>query len=208
MKILKLLSNNAVIFTGDDLVLTATGTTGAGYTAPMFTTANAVINNAPDLPAGYIGGCWTYINGVWAVLPEAQAQVSEAEVKKLALAKAAAIIKIDADADKIYGDVVGSKGEEYRSAEADAKAFITANYTGTAGSGVTSWATAKGWTNTQAADDILATAAQWRTAQAAIRASRLLRKEQVRAATDSAGITAAMAAWAGFVVAIRGQFGA
>ena len=41
---------------------------------------------------------------------------------------------------------------------------------------VASWATAKGMTAQQAADDINATAAAWRTAQAAIRAARLLER--------------------------------
>jgi hypothetical protein len=117
------------------------------------------------------------------------------------------VLKIDADADKIYGDVVGNKGEEYRSAEADAKAFVAAGYIGVAGSGVTSWATAKGWTVTQAANDIIAQATAWRGAQAAIRAQRLGKKEAVRAATDSAAIDALMGQWAAFVTSIRTQLG-
>ena len=125
----------------------------------------------------------------------------------LAAARTAAILKIDADADKIYGDVVGNKGEEYRSAEADAKAFIAANYTGAAGGGVTSWATAKGWTTTQAANDIITQATAWRNAQAAIRANRLARKEVVKVAVDLAAVNAVVAQWAGFAAAIRGQLG-
>ena len=125
----------------------------------------------------------------------------------LTAARAAALLKIDAETDDVYGDVVGNKGEEYRSAEADAKAFIAANYTGTAGSGVTSWATAKGWTTTQAANDIIAQATAWRNAQAAIRANRLARKEAVRAAADLAALNAIMAQWSGFLTAIRTQLG-
>ena len=125
----------------------------------------------------------------------------------LVAARAAALVKIDAETDKVYGDVVGNKGEEYRSAEADAKAFIAANYTGTAGGGVTSWATAKGWTTTQAADDILAQATAWRNAQNAIRANRLARKEAARAAADLAALGAITAQWNGFLTAIRTQLG-
>lgn len=139
----------------------------------------------------------------WAVLA---AYPAPPAVDLAALIKAATT-KIDADADKIYGDVVGNKGEEYRSAEADAKAFIAALYTGTAGGGVTSWATAKGWTNTQAADDIITQATAWRGAQAAIRANRLVRKEAVKAAVDLTALNTAMAQWAGFAAAIRGQLG-
>jgi hypothetical protein len=130
-------------------------------------------------------------------------------VVSIPLPSVAALIKqIDADVDAINLAVIGSRAQEYELAERHGLAYKDAGYTGTVPSSVSSWATAKGWTATQAADDIIATASQWRTAQAAIRAQRLLRKEQVRAATDSAGITAAMAAWAGFVVAIRGQLGA
>ena len=122
-------------------------------------------------------------------------------------AKDAAIAKIDADTDAINTAVVGSRAQEYELAEKHAQAYKDAGYTGTVPSSVQSWATAKTWTATQAADDILATAAQWRGAQAAIRAARLLRKEQVRNAADTAGITAAMTAWAGFVAYMRGQLG-
>ena len=122
--------------------------------------------------------------------------------------KPSALVQIDADVDAINLAVIGSRAQEYELAEKHGLEYKDAGYTGTVPSSVQSWATAKAWTATQAADDILATAAQWRTAQAAIRAQRLLRKEQVRAATDAAGVAAVMAAWAGFVVAIRGQLGA
>ena len=125
----------------------------------------------------------------------------------LTAARAAALLKIDSETDKVYGDVVGNKGEEYRSAESDAKAFIAANYIGAAGGGVTSWATAKGWTTTQAANDIIAQATAWRGAQAAIRANRLARKEAARAAADLAALNAITAQWSGFLTAIRTQLG-
>lgn len=117
------------------------------------------------------------------------------------------LVKIDADADAIYGAVLGNRSSEYEQANIDAVAFKGAGYTGPVPGSVQSWATAKGWTATQAADNILATAAQWIAAQSAIRASRLGCKEQVRNATDGVGIATAMAAWAAFVTAIRGQLG-
>lgn len=119
----------------------------------------------------------------------------------------ACLLKIDADTDVIYGAMLGNRAEEYMLAATESQAYKVAGYTGTVPGSVQSWATAKGWTATQAADDILATAAQWIGAQSAIRAQRLLRKEQVRTATDAAGITAAMAAWEGFVAVMRGQLG-
>ena len=118
------------------------------------------------------------------------------------------LAKIDADTDSIYGTMLGNRGEEYTLAANEAKAYKDAGYTGPVPGSVQSWATAKAWTTTQAADDILTTAAQWLGAQSAIRSARLLRKEQVRAATsDTAARTTIMAAWAGFTTAIRSQLG-
>jgi hypothetical protein len=148
-----------------------------------------------------VGGQWQY---KWRVDSLPAAQIAANTTAR----KAGALAGIDADTDAIYGAVLGNRAEEYTLAANEAQAFKTAGYTGTVPASVQSWATAKSWTATQAADDILLTAAQWVGAQSAIRAQRLLRKEQVRAATDAAGITAAMAAWAGFVAAIRGQLGA
>ena len=122
-------------------------------------------------------------------------------------AKNAALLKIDADTDAIYGAILGNRAEEYTSASDHAAAYKAANYTGTVPPGVQSWAVAKSWTATKAADDILATRDAWIPAQNAIRAARLLRKEQVRAATDAAGISGVLTAWAGFVVYMRGQLG-
>lgn len=152
-------------------------------------------------------GC-KLVEGEWRYKWRIDALSADQIEANIATRKAAALLQIDAEVDAINLAVIGSRGQEYELAEQHGLAYQSAGYTGTVPSSVSSWAAAKGWTATQAADDILATAAQWRTAQAAIRAQRLLRKEQVRVATDSAGITAAMAAWAGFVAAIRGQLGA
>ena len=126
---------------------------------------------------------------------------------ELAGAIKTALLKIDADTDSIYGAILGNRAEEYTSASDDAAAYKAAGYTGTVPPGVQSWATAKSWTAQHAADDILATTTAWVTAQNAIRATRLARKEQIRAATDAAGISTVMTAWAGFVVYMRGQLG-
>lgn len=126
---------------------------------------------------------------------------------RLTADKAQALLKIDADVDAIYGAVLGNRAEEYSLAATEAKAYKDAGYEGTVPGSVASWATAKGWTATQAADDILDTATQWIAAQAAIRAARLARKEQVRNAVNAAGVTTAMTAWAGFATYIRSQLG-
>jgi len=125
--------------------------------------------------------------------------------------KSAAVKHIDNDTDALYGAVIGNRASEYVEAEAQANAYAAASYTGAVPDCVASWAAAKvaqSWTAQQAADDILATAAAWRTAQASIRAHRLLRKEQARLAEDAAGVDAALAQWAGFLTAIKGQLGA
>ncbi len=126
---------------------------------------------------------------------------------RFASARSAAVLRIDADTDGIYGAILGNRSEEYSLAATEAQAYKVAGYAGPVPGSVQSWATAKGWTTTQATDDILTTAAQWIGAQAAIRAARLLRKEQVRNASDAAGINTAMTAWAGFANYIRGQLG-
>lgn len=123
-------------------------------------------------------------------------------------AKKAALVKqIDADADAIYRDVMGNRATEYAQAEADANAYKATGYTGTVPGYVQAWATATGKAAQWAADDILATANGWRTAQAAIRQQRLSAKEAVRNAATRAEADATYAAWLAFVSTIRGQLG-
>lgn len=117
--------------------------------------------------------------------------------------RVAAIIKIDADTDALYGSVLGNRTEEYTSAAKDAELYKEANYTGAVPPGVQSWAAAKGWTPERASNDILITASAWIGAQNVIRAARLLRKEQVRLATSNMAITDALAAWQGFLAYIK-----
>lgn len=127
--------------------------------------------------------------------------------KPLEDVKAKYLIQIDADTDAIYAAAIGNRGPEYTEAESAANAYKDAGYTGDVPSAVQSWATAKNWTAQQAADDILAAAAQLNTAKLAIRAERLLCKEQVRAAADAGAVKDVMTQWAGFVTVIRGQLG-
>lgn len=126
----------------------------------------------------------------------------------LATASAALVKQIDEDTDALYAAVIGNRAAEYTAAETEATAFADGGYTADpAPASVASWATAKGWTAQAAADDIIATATAWRTAQAAIRAARLLRKEQARTAADLAALATTRAQWAGFVAAVRAQLG-
>lgn len=126
--------------------------------------------------------------------------------------KTTATLKIDGDADNIRRAVLGERATEYQTAYSEASAFKNAGYTGTVPPTVQSWVDAKAaggvtWIAQQAADDILATAAQWTSAQYSIRANRLKAKEQAKAATDAVGVNAALAAWSAFVAGIKTQLG-
>ena len=138
------------------------------------------------------------LDGLDGVLPPAE---------ELALRQQAALREIDTAADQIYGDMTGRRGDEYQASEEQAKAFAAAGYAGAAGPMVQSWASIKGWSAQQAADDILTQANAWRAAMAQIRAKRLGAKEAVRAAQAPAGVSAAMDAWTAFVAQIRGALG-
>jgi len=126
--------------------------------------------------------------------------------------RAALIARIDGDVDAITALVIGNRGVEYTEAEAQARAYQQAGYSGTVPSMVQTWVDAKAiegvtWTGQQAADDILATAAAWRGAVDLIRTNRLNSKALVRVAANQAQLDSAMAAWSGFVSAVRAQLG-
>lgn len=122
--------------------------------------------------------------------------------------QAAALARVDADVDAIYTAVVGARAQEYEAAEREAQAFAAAGYEGQPGPLVASWASVKGWGAQQAASDILAQAAAWRAAMAAMRSQRLATKEAVRSAADAPELGTTLAAWAAFVAAMRQQLGA
>ena len=123
------------------------------------------------------------------------------------VAKHSLLVKIDANTDAVYSAVIGARGNEYNDASAQALAYRTAGYTGTAGNKVESWATAKGWTNTQAADNILAQTASWRAVEDMIRANRLSLKEAAKSSVDVAGLATVESNWNSFVVTIKGKLG-
>ena len=81
MKILKLLSNSAVIFADDSLRLNGQRARGDDWVSPSYNTGNAVLDDAV-LPPGFIGNAWSYIGTTWAVLPGSQPAV-DAELARL-----------------------------------------------------------------------------------------------------------------------------
>lgn len=96
--------------------------------------------------------------------------------------------QVDASADAAYIAIGGpSPGRlaEYKQAKADADAFKAAGYAGTVPDTIACWSQAKAWTDQQACDDILATAASWEMALAVIRRQRLIGKANVNAAADA-----------------------
>ncbi len=151
----------------------------------------------------FVGGHYTYVDAEWALteigLAKATASLLESKTK--------ATYKIDSDVDSLYGILVGNRASEYTLAEAQAKSFAEADYEGTPPDSVQSWADAKGWPATTAADDIIATANAWRQAQGMIRAQRLNRKEQIRVAITIAQVQAVLAAWNMFLSAIKQNLG-
>lgn len=89
--------------------------------------------------------------------------------------------------------------EEYRLAYDQAKPWADGGYIEPAPSTVASWATASGWTNTQAADDIIATREAWMGVLEGIRNVRLSGKANVDAATT---VEEAEAAYQAVLVAL------
>jgi hypothetical protein len=130
-----------------------------------------------------------------------------APVPALADYQKAARARIDSDVDAVYYAVIGDRTTEYQATNDDAKAFKNAGYVGTAPASVQCWATVKGWTAQQAADDILATAANWLNAQQSMRASRLQKKQDVTAATTNAEVDTVLSAWSTYIAGMRSQLG-
>lgn len=117
--------------------------------------------------------------------------------------KANNLIKIDFDVDMIYFKTIGNRATEYSEAEAQARKYKAARYTGTVPQYVASWVTANisGFTTPiQAADDIIRAADTWRQAAGAIRNQRLNSKKDVLE-----NVPNAIAQWNEFVASIYAQ---
>lgn len=132
---------------------------------------------------------WTVVNGALVAPPAPSLNQVQVDV----------CIAIDAAADSVYVAIGGpSPGRlaEYQQASTDASAFKAAGYEGAVPVTVSCWTQANpGWTDQQAADDIIATAEKWITALQGIRSARLLGKYAVmQAATVAAAQAAAQSA--------------
>lgn len=95
MKIVKTYPGNVVLFTDNDLVLDEAGLRGAGWTFRSNIDPNdLVLDEADEIPEGFVGGGWTYASGVWTInsvgeqtlLPAKRAEkIAELETARLAL---------------------------------------------------------------------------------------------------------------------------
>lgn len=112
--------------------------------------------------------------------------------------------QIDVLANEVYSVFVQSPGllKEYQQAEDDAKAYM-ANSTVVPQS-VSSWAIPKNWTNEQAAQDILASAARLKFIMGKIREIRLSYKELIDGAASINDVQAILAAGLGILNKLRG----
>ena len=143
----------------------------------------------------------------WRDEAQQKPTLSEIEAAWLGVLQLNAIKQIDADVDAIYQDVVGNRSSEYELTEKGASAFAAGSYMGAPPQSILAWATAKGRSNQWAADDVIATAAGWRSAQILIRTNRLTAKELIRNATNSDQVDAAEANWESFKAVIRTNLG-
>ncbi|MBL8500315.1 MAG: DUF4376 domain-containing protein [Nitrosomonas sp.] len=94
MKIAKRSADNVVLFIGNDLVLDQSGLRGAGWTFRNIDPNELVLEEVVEVPARFVGGGWTYADGVWtaneigeqALLPIKRAEkIAELEAARLAI---------------------------------------------------------------------------------------------------------------------------
>jgi hypothetical protein len=117
------------------------------------------------------------------------------------------VIQVGKDTDIVIKSAVGERLNEYNLAEKEATEFKLAGYSGTVPTSVGSWATAKRWTATQAADDILAAAQVLLIAQQAIRTNRLQAKEDAKLAVDIDALNVVRLTWQTFLTYIKDHLG-
>ena len=141
----------------------------------------------------------SYVNGEWVADYLVVDLAPEVVLSKLEDKRASLLTQVDIDTDTLYQQTLGNKGSEYEAAEVQARAYQASDWQDSPGALITVWAQVKGWTNQQAAEDILQEANRWRAAQLAIRVARLQAKESLRNAHTKEDIDLAYATWQGFM---------
>lgn len=67
MKIIKRIADNVVLFFGDDLALNQNGASGDGWIFRGIDPNELALEEIAGIPDGFVGGGWTYANGVWTI---------------------------------------------------------------------------------------------------------------------------------------------
>lgn len=89
MKIIKRVSDNVVIFKGDDLGIQGRTCTGKDWI--FVSMVDIVIENVTTLPIDFVGNGWTYIDGVWTANSLGTAFIAEQAAITTAVAKKATL---------------------------------------------------------------------------------------------------------------------
>lgn len=133
------------------------------------------------------------------------------ETATLASLQVDAIARTYPDVDAVYEAAIGRRATEYAEAEADARAFAAAGYTGDTTQYVTGFAqsnpTGVAQTNEWAARQIIGRADAFKQAQLAMRNTRFVRQADMRAATTYAELQTAVAGWNTFIAQLRASLG-
>lgn len=118
----------------------------------------------------------------------------------------AAVAKCYTDIDAVYADAIGNRAVEYTDAEIDARAFIAgAPVTENVSSYAVSNPTGQTQTNQWAAEQIVARADAFKTAQIAMRARRFETQAALRACVTPADLAHAVYLWDQFITGLRTQ---
>lgn len=123
----------------------------------------------------------------------------------------AALEKPRTDINAVVWDAVGNLTDEYKDAEADARAYKATGYAGAAPPSVDCYAqhnpTGSVQTGQWSADDIIMRADAFAIAKLAMRERRFASQSVMRGATTLAELDAAVAAWNSFIAQLRAQLG-
>jgi hypothetical protein len=153
-------------------------------------------------------------SGTWRPywrISEKTAEQLAAEAASLQADIEAAVRRCYPDVDAVTRDAVGERTEEYRDAEAAARAFVAAGYEGEVDGDVSSYAqhnpTGAAQTNAWAADGIIARADAFKVAKKTMRSQRFASQAAMRAAATPAQLASAIANWDAFIADTRATLG-
>ncbi len=183
MKILIRNSDKRVLFADPSLILADTGLTGDNAGSPwhaaQHTTADSTLAEVDALPLHFAGGMYSY-DGAWHIAD--QAMYDAAVLAELTVLKSKLIGEIEGAVMAVYSRPV-QLAREYELREADAVAFVAANYQGAPGRVLAGFATSSGMTPTAAANLVIAQSNAFRGAELSLADLRMRKYEVSRATT-------------------------